>query len=157
MDYEVTNFMSYSERLTIVELKGLPTPLLLKDVCPCCHSVSTDAEQLNPIDITITSFADTQKANQMVAAVAVFDFDQCLKSGKPSDFEAMVNEMNAGIGNLKTQDEACKALAACRLKPTGIMFKCSFNVDKQRNACFGKLWHHWVCDSCHSTSHQFWL
>ena len=91
MDFEVTNVLSVSEHFVIVELKGLPTPLLLNDVC----------------------------------SVAVFDFEKCLKSGKPSDFECMVKVMDSGIENLNIQVEACNALAHAQLKPTGIIFMCS--------------------------------
>ena len=97
MDFEVTNVLSLSEHFTIVELKGLPTPLLLEDVC----------------------------YEQKETPVAVFDFEKCLKSGKPSDFECMVKVMDSGIENLNIQVEACNALAHAQLKPTGIIFMCS--------------------------------
>ena len=47
MDFEVTNVLSVSEHFVIVELKGLPTPLLLKDVC------SVPVPVLIPISIPI--------------------------------------------------------------------------------------------------------
>ena len=55
----------------------------------------------------------------------MFDFEKCLKSGKPSDFDCMVKVMDSGIDNLHIQVEACNALAHTQLKPTGIIFMCA--------------------------------
>ena len=142
MDFEVTNVLSVSEHFVIVELKGLPTPLLLKDVCsvpvpvPIMIPISipipiptTTAQSSTPsIAGTPTPHTETQqnlKPEQKETPVAVFDFEKCLKSRKPSDFESMVKVMDSGIDNLNIQIEACNALAHAQLKPTGIIFMCS--------------------------------
>ena len=58
MDFEVTNVLSLSEHFTIVELKGLPTPLLLKDVCsvpvPVPITIPTTTAQRNTPSIADT-------------------------------------------------------------------------------------------------------
>ena len=134
MDFEVTNVLSLSEHFTIVELKGLPTPFLLKDVCsvpvPVPIPIPTITAQSHTpiIAVTPTPHTETQqnqKSEQKGKSVSVFDFEKCLKSGKPSDFESIVKVMDSGIDNLKMQVEACKALAHARLEPTGIIFMCS--------------------------------
>ena len=127
MDFEVTNVLSVSEHFTIVELKGLPTPLLLKDVCSVPVPIPTMTAQSNTPSIadTPTPHTETQQNQKPEQNEAVFDFEKCLKSGKPSDFECMVKVMDSEIYNLNIQVEACNALAHAQLKPTGIIFMCS--------------------------------
>ena len=134
MDFAVTNVLSVSDHFTIVELKGLPTPLLLKDVCsipfPVPIPIPTMTAQSNTPSIADTPTPHTetqqnQKPEQNGTPIAVFDFEKCLKSGKPSDFECMVKVMDSGIDNLNIQVEACNALAHVQLKPIGIIFMCS--------------------------------
>ena len=138
MDFEVINVVSVSEHLVIVELKGLPTPLLLKDVCSVpVPAIPTTTAQSNTPSIagTPTRHTETQQNQkpEQKETPAVFDFEKCLKSGKPSDFECMVKVMDSGSDNLQSQVEACNALAHAQLKPTGIilMFTKSVSTNKE--------------------------
>lgn len=130
MDFEVINVQSLSEHFTIVELKELPAPLLLGDACPVPNP--TSASPITP------QFIETQpqQVKKVADEPAELNFDNCLKSGNPSDFLSIAELMTSKISNMKIQIEACKALAAARLEPAGSYFVRKFGINKQQKLLF---------------------
>ena len=135
MDYEVTNFLSLSEHFAIVELKGLPTPFLLQDVCTVqmpemahkiVNSQPSDYLQVkSPHSIPqSTIIQHTPQYEQVpVSSDTVFDFDKYLESRKVCEFEAMAKVMTATVNHLALQLKACNALeSVTSLGPTGTSF-----------------------------------